>query len=275
MAASSFDLISDLHADFWLPDYYCSKQLSIDLFVDDLLPVSPSDVLVIAGDLGHHNDESELLLTSFRRYYKHVLFVVGNHDYYLVNSKERWRNNYLSRNRLIHLKERVRGIEGVTYLDGTTITIDGITYGGTGMWHDMSYGVSKGYSLYELYYLWGRTMNDSSLIQPTFTQDGLRHVYEAEFAKLELIFNQSQVIVTHVGPNASNMPSKYHNDMVSTFYYFDGSTLLDRADGKIWCFGHTHSHCDYVHDRGCRLINHALGYPNEQNTRTKIRTVHL
>lgn len=62
MSYLSFDLISDLHADFWIRNGKHSKQLSIDLFVDELLPVSPSEVLVIAGELGHHNLESEILL---------------------------------------------------------------------------------------------------------------------------------------------------------------------------------------------------------------------
>lgn len=102
----SFDLLSDLHADFWLKEYKRSKQLSIDLFVDDLLPARPSEVLLIAGDLGHHNHDSELLLKSFKRYYSYVLFVAGNHDYYLVNSQERWNNNDRSINRMMDLKKR-------------------------------------------------------------------------------------------------------------------------------------------------------------------------
>lgn len=117
-------------------------------------------------------------------------------------------------------------------------------------------------------------MNDSALITPTFTQVKLRHFFENEFAKLERIVDECDVIVTHVGPDASNMSSKYKNDPVSTFYFFDGSSLLERASGKTWCFGHTHTHYDYVHDKGCRLINNALGYPNE-NEKTKIRTVYL
>ncbi|MBA9087282.1 hypothetical protein FHR92_003766 [Fontibacillus solani] len=272
MSEASFDLISDLHADFWL-DHKCSKQLSVDRFVDELLPDNPSDVLVIAGDLGHHNTESELLLKSFRRYYRNVLYVVGNHDYYLVNSKERWKNNYRSRNRIINLKETTASLEGVTFLDGTTITIDGTTYGGCGMWHDMSYGVSLGFSQSELYYLWGRSMNDSSLIIPTFTENRLRTLFESELAKLEHIFDQCQVIVTHVGPDVSNVINKYKNDPVTTFFYFDGSTLLERANGKTWCFSHTHTHYDYIHDKCCRLVNNALGYPDE-HTKSKIRTIY-
>jgi hypothetical protein len=91
---------------------------------------------------------------GFRRYYDHVLVVLGNHDYYLVNSSERWKNNNRSRNRRNNLKDLASQIDGVTLLDGSQITIDGITYGGTGMWHDFSYGVLMGFSDHYLYEIW-------------------------------------------------------------------------------------------------------------------------
>ncbi len=82
------------------------------------------------------------------------------------------------------------------------------------------------------------------------------------------------MIVTHVSPDIEGMPSKHRNDPVSTFYYFDGSKLLIKTKSKVWCYGHTHSHADYHHKNGCRLVNNALGYPIEK-TGVKIRTIEL
>jgi hypothetical protein len=47
MSASSFDLISDFHADFWLTQRNLTLQEKVDLVVDELLPTNPSKVLVI------------------------------------------------------------------------------------------------------------------------------------------------------------------------------------------------------------------------------------
>lgn len=273
--SASFDLISDLHADFWLTQRNLTLQENVDLFVGSLLPTNPSKVLVIAGDLGHHNRQSNLLLMSFRRKYDHVLVVLGNHDYYLVNSSERWKNNNRSRNRRNNLKELASQIDGVTLLDGSQLTIDGITYAGTGMWHDFSFGVEQlCFSEHYLYEIWQRSMNDSELILPKLSLHMLRSFFEEEFDKLQSIFKKSQVIVTHVSPDAEGMPSKHRNDPVSTFYYFDGSKLLSTAKNKVWCYGHTHTRADYLHKDGCRLINNALGYPVEKNG-TKIKTIEL
>jgi hypothetical protein len=101
-----------------------------------------------------------------------------------------------------------------------------------------------------------------------------RTFFEEELLKLEAIFDQSQVIVTHVGPDASSMPTKYQNNPLSTFFYFDSSSFLERAKGKVWCYGHTHIHADYHHSNGCRLINNVLGYSNEKTGAT-IRIIEI
>lgn len=114
MATSSFDLISDLHADVWLKQYDYAKQVSIDVFVDALLPMNPSKVLVFAGDLGDLNSQNELLLHSFKLPYKYILLLIGNHELHLINDfeKEPYRD---SMTRLKAMKEKAERIEGVIY----------------------------------------------------------------------------------------------------------------------------------------------------------------
>ncbi|OME71500.1 hypothetical protein BSK65_10695 [Paenibacillus odorifer] len=275
MVASSFDLISDLHADVWLQQYDYAKQVSVDVFVDALVPANPSKFLVIAGDLGDLNSQNELLLHSFKHHYKYILLVMGNHELHLINEfeKELYGDSMI---RLKAMKEKAERIEGVTYLDGSIVIADGIKFGGAGMWHDFSYGISLGYSKSFLYDLWLKNMkkSDSDLIFPRFSHDSLEAFFQAELRELEAVTDECQVIVTHVGPNAASMPCKYKESPVSTFFYFDGDHLLNRAGSKVWCYGHSHAHSDYVHSSGCRLINNALGTPRDR-TGAKIRTVHL
>ncbi|WP_201317510.1 metallophosphoesterase [Paenibacillus sp. EPM92] len=264
---SAFDLISDTHIDIWItPDSDAkSHQKKIDKFIDHLIPDEPSEVLVIAGDLGHYNKQNALMLKSLKRVYSHILFVFGNHDLYLVSGKvrEKYANN--SMNRRTEMKSLAEEIEGVFCLDGTSITIDGVTFGGTGMWYDFSYGLRELHmQMDHLRRIWKGKMNDSRLIHtlPSF---------EEEVAKLESIFGASDVIVTHVGPDWSRVAGGCRYDPVTSFYYFDGSDLLSRANGKTWCFGHTHDHYSYVKN-GCYLVNNALGYPID-NPRMRIQTI--
>ena len=70
----------DPHFDFWFRplverEFY---RLYGRIFSGD------ADVIVIAGDLGHYNHQSLKAMKLIRkRYCKHLVCVLGNHDYYL------------------------------------------------------------------------------------------------------------------------------------------------------------------------------------------------
>lgn len=267
---ASFDLVSDLHLDHWVsPRHYpesVTKELTIDR-VRSLIPDNPSEVLVIAGDLGHFNEYNQLALETLSEVYAHILLVRGNHDLYLLGevrgefptSTDRWNN----------MKDRVSHLKGVHFLEGDTVQIGGVTFGGTGMWYDMQYAIQeKRMPKMMIHAIWRIVMNDGNYIKglPSF---------EEEYNKLERLFNDSlDVVITHVGPDWTHARNEYNEDkLMNSFYYFDGQAILNRAKGKIWCFGHVHEHYDYTY-KGCRLINNAVGYPSGALD-TKIRTVFL
>ncbi|TDG00909.1 metallophosphoesterase family protein [Paenibacillus piri] len=276
--ASSFDLISDIHLDFWvrMNNNEVKQRRNIDRLVDSLIPPDhPSSTLVIAGDLGHYNVQNQQLLISFKRFYDKILIVFGNHDLYLVSNGQRRKYSSDSMKRRGEMKQLAEQLEGVVCLDGTTICIDGVTYGGTASWYDCSFGIQTlNMSQSQLYEEWKKSMNDANLIYPRFTQSTLMDFFNHEYEKLEAVIDESQVIISHVSPDWSHVGGKHLIDPVTSFYYFDGSSLLTRAKGKVWCFGHIHTKVDYLHSDGCRLINNALGYPDER-TGTKIRTIQL
>ncbi|WGV60121.1 hypothetical protein QIH01_02985 [Brevibacillus brevis] len=155
-------------------------------------------------------------------------------------------------------------LTNVHYLDGDMVEIDDITYGGVGMWYDFSYGMKElGYSEEALYSKWWDVMNDSRLIKGLL--DKSFTFADEEKKKLEAIIDSSDVIITHVGGDWSNA----YRDLVSSFYYFDGSPYFSKLSGKVWCFGHTHQRSDYV-AHGCRFVNAALGYPGEGKRRSAV-----
>lgn len=63
-------------------------------------------------------------------YYTHILLVAGNHDYYLMNSKERYKLQ-TSMNRWVEMKALSSSIEGVHFLEGDSFEWDGVRYGGS------------------------------------------------------------------------------------------------------------------------------------------------
>jgi len=258
-----FDFISDLHLDFWLQHKGPTKQdnqRETDLFVDSLLPDEISKVLVIAGDMGHRNEQNYKVLRSFKRYYDTILVVAGNHDYYLVNSKQRYKHQ-TSMNRWSHMKSLALDLAGVHYLEGDIATVDGIRFGGTGMWYDFSFGIQVlGKSMIDMQRTWASQMNDYTHMigLPRRTFD----MFREEKKKLDRVISDCDVIITHVSPDWTSVPVEYQMDALSGCYYFDGSQYFESIQGKIWCSGHTHHKHSYIKN-GCWFINNALGYPKE------------
>lgn len=84
--------ISDLHLDFHVK--YGSNEDKMFKktreFIEKLIQsdVGDKEVIVIAGDLSHYNKQSIAALEVFNEHYELVLFVPGNHDYYLVSKTQ-------------------------------------------------------------------------------------------------------------------------------------------------------------------------------------------
>lgn len=264
-----FDLISDIHLDFWVKSLRKSNESQLEIiqnFANSILPDEISNVLVIAGDLGHDNNQNFEFLKCMKTKYKYILLVAGNHDYYLENSTARFKYKKASILRWNEMKSLGHSLEGIHYLEGEKITINGTTFGGTGMWYDFSYGIQVlNQSVTQMLDAWNNGMNDEKYIfgSPRRPLDW----FYSEKKRLEDIIFNSDVIITHVGPDWSRIPNKYKLDKLTGCYYFDGQEYLKQCEGKIWCFGHAHYHYSYI-KQGCWLINNALGYPNEKNVGT-------
>lgn len=263
------DVTSDIHIDFWVnPDSVKSEhkqRKQISLLVSQLLPEKPSDVLIIAGDIGHYNKQNEILFEILRETYKQVIWVHGNHDMYLVSGNVEKQFNHDSFMRLHDMVERSDKMDGVHFLNGQTIQIDGYIIGGCGAWYDNGYGKEVwGMDEDDFLFTWRDYLNDSYYIKVPHTSTKEIHCLEyAEQMKssIDKIVDVCDLMVTHVAPTWSHIPPKYQM-AESTFYCFDGHDFLKRMkpDAK-WVFGHTHDRHFYQHEYGPYMICNPLGYP--------------
>ncbi|MEW9698684.1 metallophosphoesterase [Paenibacillus sp. SI8] len=271
---AQFDLISDIHLDFWVKQTgsLWSLQRKIKKFIGKILPETGSNTLLIAGDLGHSNKMNYIFLKQLKEHYANILIVMGNHDYYLDKAALMDGSIRDSMDRMKEMKQLARQLPGVTYLDGDIIVLDGVIYGGCGMWYDLQYGIQVLRSSQDhLFKHWMKVSNDYSRIRgkPRLTLD----MFRKEKAKLDKIISASQVILTHVSPDWSRVPEGRELDLATSFYYFDGSSYTSQLANKIWCFGHLHERMDYVEHK-CRFINASLGYPKEPKALpSPIRTI--
>lgn len=276
---STVDIISDLHLDFWVRPSVSKSYRTMKNFLRSLIPENPSKILLIAGDIGHYNYQNQQALIFFREIYDCVCWVHGNHDLYLINHTATKKYKRCSLNRLNNMIKRSNRIDGVHYLDGTSIEFNGLKIGGAAGWYDYSYGLNnfgKRFTEEMIHEKWKGYMNDYNLIY------GKEPFNPLKYAKQENVkFNNlldCDVIISHVGPCHGRLEFKYKT-LSTAFYYFDGEDHLYNLDeNTLWLYGHTHSLFEYQHKMGCRMITNPLGYPAytgifEENN--KIRTIVL
>lgn len=260
-------ITSDTHLDFWIdPKFTEKKQIRlINELIKNTIPEESADIILIAGDIGHYNWQNELYFKELRKHYSHVLWVYGNHDLYMVSHKVKKMFDNNSWARLADMVERSNAIDGVHYLDGNIVEIDGIKFGGHGMWYDGSYSLRHfRMKQSEQKQYWQDFMNDSNLINDPNTISGHIDWHDLSNKAIEAVrdsVSKCDVFMSHVGPDSSRVPSKWHNAGTG-FYYFDGESLLCEMNEKqAWIYGHTHDPAFFRNVYGCQMICNPLGYP--------------
>lgn len=278
------DILSDLHVNTFFKHLKPDDKL-IEKLWRQLEP--KGEVLIAAGDIGEINQQNVNILSSLKRlFYKEIICVFGNHDLHCLHNRVIYLyddNRELIEQR--HWDTYTQKIEdakalyeeaGIHLLDGTIITIDGITFGGAMGWYDGQYpkrhNINLGKHRMERYReysdmqeLWKGCMPDDD-IKPMNRFDGL---CKEEMAKIDSIVDRCTVMITHINPSTQkeHQHPKWRDDPSCGFYSFDGKEYTDRFNGSHWIFGHSHfCGSNSVEREGkepFELITNALGYPQE------------
>ena len=291
------DYISDLHLDFILDalDEQDEERRMAWVFETYMQNrEQTSEILVIAGDMGHCNDENIGFLGYLRRYYKHIVLVFGNHDLYLVsgNQKDRYADSF---GRLADFRSRVEAMDNVHFLSGDCVEIGGIRIAGAGLWYDYSHGLDGGQREEEITAAWFKGFNDANLITTNaefaselpnrkhggFTLDNIAFANQQKMQLLETVrIFRPDVIVSHVPPipeiaMMSDKTGRGTDAVKMNYYCTDTTEFIPYIDGKVWICGHTHNRADIVKN-GCRYLANPFGYFEEDfgvEVRRPIRSV--
>lgn len=258
-------ILSDLHFDSHLPSFGVTETMVRRLF--DPIFKTPADVLVIAGDLGHYNNQTFTIVKMLREiYFKHIVCVLGNHDYYLVNRMliDDYDNN--SFKRVEAMRNLLNSIDGVYCLDGNIVEIEGIRFGGCDSWYDGQYwlvNLNPHYvkAMFHVREQWRFTMNDYPCIKGIKQFDDL---WEIEKPKIEAVYKKCDVMITHVMPsiNPEHVDRHYQSDKGTAYFCFDGEKYLKETTAHTWIYGHSHTNQE-VDVHGVRMIANQMGYRGE------------
>lgn len=227
----------------------------------DKIIASGAETIIIAGDISNFNQIAINALIIFKKHYKNVIYVLGNHEFYLIpHSLNNSFSNSLEKVDTLRIlcKE-----EGISLLEGDIIEIDGVKIGGTHMWYDGHYSrKNHGMTDDQFYRMWNSSMNDAKFITPNL----IREDWQGEQIKLlEKIYRKVDVMVTHVGPAVHSLPLEYRSPMTGCFY-FDGERFIT-PNIKVWIFGHTHLSYCFQH-KETDLFCNPVGYPSENRNVT-------
>jgi predicted phosphodiesterase len=262
------DILSDLHIDFYFNPKLKIKDEQIKKLYDPIINENNreiGDVLVVAGDIGHYNHQNIRILKYLKEhYYKHIICVLGNHDYYLVDkdSKLQFKDSFA---RAEDMRLKINNEENLYYLDGNVIEIDGIKFGGCDSWYNEGY-LKRKYP--ERIFLeefinknWNSFMNDAKYILGINKFDDIWHI---EKSKIEDVYEQCDVMITHISPSCKDehFSPRFQNSFSNTFFSFEGEKYLKDGYMKYWIFGHTHEEIEYE-DHGVNCLCNPFGYPSE------------
>jgi len=162
------DYISDVHLDHYISDTNASSPKFIkkmeELVRNRIMPAGIGtdfilgEVLIVAGDISHYNQQSMFFLIELKKYYDNIILVHGNHDMYLISSKQASKYQYSSDLRINELKDICERLN-VIFLDGDIVNFKNIRIGGTCSWYNLPTSIDIEN--------WKKVMNDSEYIYST------------------------------------------------------------------------------------------------------------
>lgn len=253
----SFDLISDLHVT--------PLQLVSKATFPKLKPMS--DTLVVLGDVCEQDQIKSSFFNVFQqlsKLWKHVLYVIGNHEYYF---------GYLDDTPDI-IRGALRTLKNVVVLDNDVVQIDGVRFIGSTLWSDMDrVNPMSMLASQKLVSDYRFIRKDRESNRPIIPQDtvvlfhrNLRFLNDMVSLSEESVPN---VVLTHHAPSYQSVTPKFKDSPINGAFVSDLTEfILNNPSIKVWAHGHTHSPCDYLIG-DCRVVNNPFGYPSElQKTNT-------
>jgi Icc-related predicted phosphoesterase len=226
-------LLSDLH-------FECYREVPIDKFI-----CHDADILVLAGDILYARN-SLRHLERLCEAYKHVIHVMGNHEY--------WNSEFYSAQKYLAEFEKNNPYENYHFLEKTTFTLNGQRFIGCTLWYNDS-------PINIQYEEWMRDF------QKIYSKDTKFRNFIYPYARNSKAYLKNNVkpddiVITHMMPSEDCVDFKYRGNPFNCFYYNNCHDILEQNRPKLWLHGHAHSFSDKkIYDT--RIVRNPHGYPDE------------
>lgn len=244
---TSFQIASDLHIEY--------KNNEVP---DPLTFITPTaEILILAGDIGSFYKFNQLkeFLVKLCVYFKAVIYVVGNKEYYNVDGYKHCSMNIL----LNTFKKLENTITNLYILNRNSVQIGDICITGCTLWSDIKVAMPS-------FIVRIGDMN---------TREYIRR-YKEDLSYIETMIDYCQkntlklVVITHHCPTYKVIDDcgslKKKNDKYISLYASNLDYLLNKNNVHTWICGHIHINFDYITQGGTRLIGNQVGKPKDNIT---------
>jgi len=222
--------LSDLHLDF-------HKDAGYNFLRS--LKIPETDLLVIAGDLCDMSIVNPWqALRTFCRAAPHVLYVLGNHEYY--HSTPRKTEDYIFNlatklpNLTVAAQPKEFTLNGYKFLAGT-------------MWFpDQPENVLYKNYMGDFYWI--------DFLEPRVYYDNKDFVKALE--------KRPDIVITHHMPSYKSVHPKFARSVINRFFITELDKKIDKYGVGVWIHGHSHEPVNYwIGD--CQVVSNPFGYPDE------------
>jgi predicted phosphohydrolase len=270
-----FHILSDLHLEYHqeinsLESFIKKFPYIMEDITEDIKENTihlDDTILILAGDIGYPTSSNYFeFLSSCCKYYKDVIFVSGNHEYY--HSDFETINNLL-------IKES-SNISNLHFLLNNSIIIDNYKFIGTTLWTNVDKYTKErvGTSMNDYVFIKNKE-NDNNFISVNDTND--LHKKQLDYIEEELSKEENKyinIVITHHLPSKKLISKKYiQYGSLNKAFYTDCEYLFHKYNIKTWICGHSHTKMNDVINN-TQLILNPFGYKNE-NTSSKILKIFL
>jgi UDP-2,3-diacylglucosamine pyrophosphatase LpxH len=222
-------IVSDLHFETHKEKVYLQEYIE-----------PTGDILVMAGDIGSMYRTRQLIdiLEQACSMFPIVIFVPGNHEYYMLPKSKPRRFSTLE---TVMFQFKMNH-ENFYFLNRAKLQIGDYLFIGATLWTNPHEFTS-------------RIVRIHNITKERFT---MRHNLDKKFIYKSLFEAKNNhlkpIVITHYPPSAKAKNPNRKDDKFSSLYYND----LDVSNVFAWISGHTHYNYHTI-ENGCTLISNQLG----------------
>jgi hypothetical protein len=231
-------LLSDLHLEF---------HTKANEFVVPVMPDDKDTTLVLAGDIDLCK-HVHVFLEECSKQFKHVIYVLGNHEYYKANLP-----TVCSK-----IRSKIARLPNVYLLDTDTVELDGVHFVGATLWTDMDNGNPMTLYYAELKisdYHVIRTGTASAPWQRKLKPIDTSALHRAQRDYMFITMNELNktkepdekiVAVSHHLPSFICVHEDFRGDNLNGAYATELLHEIEYSQPDLWIHGHAHHSNDIV-----------------------------